>query len=276
MSPLITPEQLVGLQEEVVVIDVRHDLDDPLAGLRAYAEGHLPNAAFLSVDEELSGPPTPGNGGRHPLPDPEAFAKRLAELGVTEKSLIVAYDAGTMMYAARLWWLCRWIGHLRVAVLDGGLPAWVRSGALLSVGEFKPRRAGALPVRPCLSPRWTLNMVREWVKTGSKPEFAVLLDARGEARYRGEVEPYDPVAGHIPGAINRPAGHNLGPDGKLKSREQLQDEFHAILGDTDPMAVVHTCGSGISACLNLLAMETAGLGGSALYPGSWSEFCSSE
>lgn len=272
MSPLISPEQFVGLQEDVVVIDVRHDLDDPLAGLRAYAAGHLPNAAFLSVDSELSGPASPGNGGRHPLPNPEDLAARLAEFGVTEKSLIVAYDGGSMMYAARLWWLCRWIGHLRVAVLDGGLPAWVKRGGILRTDEFKPRRPGALPVRPCLSPRWTLSMVREWVKSGGHPEIATLVDARSEARYRGEVEPYDPVAGHIPGALNRPASQNLGPDGRMKSREQLQEEFRSVIGDADPMAVVHTCGSGISACLNLLAMEAAGLGGSALYPGSWSEF----
>ena len=273
MSPLITPAQLIAEPGDVIVVDVRHDLSNPTAGLLAYAAGHLPNAAFLSVDEDLAGDASRGNGGRHPLPRPEDFVKRLAELGANDQTLLVAYDASGAMFAARFLWLCRWIGHPRVAVLDGGLQAWVQEGGLLSSEEYKPRRKGRLGLRPTLCPRWGLDVVEEWVKSGSDRELAVLLDARAAERFRGEVEPIDPVAGHIPGALNRPYALNLSEQGRFKAPDALKSEFETLLEGADPSSVVHTCGSGISACHNLLAMEAAGLVGSALYPGSWSEWC---
>jgi thiosulfate/3-mercaptopyruvate sulfurtransferase len=273
MNPLIRPDQLIAEPGDVVVIDVRHDLTDPTYGFRAYAEGHLPNAAFLSVDEDLSGEASPLNGGRHPLPDQQAFAKRLEALGVNENTLVVGYDSSGGNFAARLWWLTRWVGHLRVAVLDGGISAWLRAGGGLQTNDFKPARKGHLSLRPTLCPRWDLPMVAQWVKTGANPEIGCLLDARPIERYAGETEPFDPVAGHIPGALNRPNALNLEAGGCFKPPSVLREEFLQLLGDRDPMSVVHSCGSGINACHNLLAMETAGLVGSALYAGSWSEWC---
>ncbi|MFM1880883.1 MAG: hypothetical protein RLZZ344_1117 [Pseudomonadota bacterium] len=279
MNPLISPEELIAAEDEVIVVDVRHDLNDPTMGLRVYAQGHLPNAAFLSVDEDLAGEATTSNGGRHPLPLAEDFAARLRELGATEDTLLVAYDSSGGIYAARFWWLCRWIGHLRVGVLNGGIQAWVAAGGPLQTEEYcRPEKNASEPsepisVHPTACPRWNLEMVETWVKTGSLQEIASLIDARAPERYRGEVEPFDPIAGHIPGAYNRPATLNLGPDGRFKPASLLREEFLALLGDQDPSAVVHSCGSGITACHNLLAMEAAGLVGSALYPGSWSEWC---
>lgn len=279
MNPLISPAEVIAEPGDLILIDVRYDLNDPTAGLRAYAQGHLPNAAFLSVDEDLSGEPSAGNGGRHPLPAPRDFAKRLEELGATEDTLLIAYDASGGIFAARFWWLCRWIGHLRVGVLNGGLQAWVAAGGPLQTEDYKPvvlpqgQRGEPLQVHATACPRWGLDMVESWVSAGSPAEIAMLIDARSPDRYRGEVEPFDPVAGHIPGAHNRPATLNLDATGCFKPASQLRAEFLELLGDHDPSAVVHSCGSGITACHNLLAMEAAGLLGSALYPGSWSEWC---
>jgi thiosulfate/3-mercaptopyruvate sulfurtransferase len=279
MNPLISPEELIAEEGDIILVDVRHDLNDPTAGLRAYAQGHLPNAAFLSVDEDLSGEPGPGNAGRHPLPRPEDFAARLRELGATEDTLLIAYDSSGGIFAARFWWLCGWIGHLRVGVLNGGIQAWVAADGPLQTEDYKPPekkasdRGEAIAVHPSACPRWNLEMVETWVKTGSLPEIATLIDARAPDRYRGEVEPFDPVAGHIPGAQSRPATLNLDATGRFKPASQLREEFLQLLGEQDPSAVVHSCGSGITACHNLLAMEVAGLVGSALYPGSWSEWC---
>lgn len=274
MTPLISPQQLVNYPEHVLVLDVRHDLQDPTAGLRSYAAGHLPEAAFLSVAHDLADDEQEGHeGGRHPLPNPHHFCDRLAELGAREDTLLVAYDASGGVYASRLWWLARHVGHLKVAVLDGGIQAWVSEGGQLQTTEFKKARAGRLSPRPTLCPRWTVEMVESWVQSGGSPEVAILLDARSPERFRGEEEPLDPVAGHIPGSINRPFGANLQADGRFKPAEVLRAEFEQILQGLDPTTVVHSCGSGISACHNLVAMEVAGLMGSALYPGSWSEWC---
>ncbi len=274
MNPLVSPAGLMAEEGDVIVVDVRHSLSDPLFGIRAYAEGHLPEAAFLSVDEELSGPAGPRNGGRHPLPLADALRRRLGELGGTDETLFIAYDDVGGLYAARFWWLLRWIGHDRVAVLDGGLQAWRSAGGVLSTNDHKPARKGHLSIRPTLCPTWDIDMVQAWAAAGSAPEIAILLDARAESRYRGEEEPFDPVAGHIPGAQNRPLSRNLTPEGYFKDRSVLRDEYEALLQGDDASSVVHTCGSGISACHNLLAMEYAGLPGSALYNGSWSEWCS--
>lgn len=272
MNPLISPAELVGINTELLVVDCRHDLMNPDAGARAYAEGHLPGAAFLHLDRDLSAPLN-GRNGRHPLPEPSQFAELLASLGAKEDTLVVAYDASGGMFASRLWWMCRWIGHLKCAVLDGGLQNWTGQDGPLSTEPFQAKSAGRISVRPSLAPLWTTEHVQAWVEAGSDQEIALLLDARAPERFRGEVEPLDPVAGHIPGAINRAFVENLDAKGCFKPPSQLREEYLAIIGDQDPMAVIHQCGSGVTACHNVLAMEAAGLPGSALYAGSWSEWC---
>lgn len=246
---------------------------NPQAGELAYAEGHLPGAAFLHLDQDLSAPKS-GSNGRHPLPDPKSFADRLASMGAKDSTLIIGYDASAGVYASRLWWMCRWIGHLKCGVLDGGLQAWQAADGPLSIEPFKAKSSGRMSVRPSLAPLWTLAHVEAWLQSGCDPEIGVLIDARAKERFRGETEPLDPVAGHIPGAVNRVFADNLDNKGCFKPASQLREEFLAILGDRDPLSVVHTCGSGVTACHNLLAMEIAALGGSALYAGSWSEWCS--
>lgn len=279
MNPLISAAELVAQEGHVIVVDVRHDLNDPTAGLRAYAAGHLPEAVFLSVDEDLSGEATASNGGRHPLPQPEDFIQRLNDIGGTNETLFIAYDDSGGAFAARFWWLCRWVGHLRVGVLNGGFKAWTAAGGLLQAEEPNknrnpgPKRAGKIASRPSLSPRWNLEAMEAWVSSGSSPEIATVIDARSLERYRGDHEPLDPVAGHIPGAICRPSSLNLAEDGCFKPPSQLRQEFEVLLNGRDATEVIHSCGSGITACHNLLAMEAAGLTGSALYPGSWSEWC---
>lgn len=274
INPLITVSELVGIPDEVLVVDCRHDLMDHSAGARAYAEGHLPGAAFLAIETDLSGPQT-GSNGRHPLPDPNTFAACLASLGAREQTLIVAYDASGGMFASRLWWLCRWIGHLKVAVLDGGLQKWIAMDGPLSEEPFKAARRGSISVRPSLCPVWTTDHVSAWVDAGADGEIATLIDARAGERFRGEVEPLDPVAGHVPGAMHRAFVDNLDPaTGCFKLPSKLREEFLALIGEQDPMSVVHMCGSGVTACHNVLAMEAAGLPGSSLYAGSWSEWCS--
>jgi thiosulfate/3-mercaptopyruvate sulfurtransferase len=266
--------ELVGIHDHVVIVDCRHDLLDHSAGARAYAEGHIPGAAFLAIETDLSGAKT-GTNGRHPLPDPAAFAACLASLGVREQTLIVAYDASAGMFASRLWWRARWIGHLKVAVLDGGLQKWLAMDGPLSIEPFQAKSRGSVSVRPSLCPVWTTEHVGAWIDAGADRDIATLIDARAGERFRGEVEPLDPVAGHVPGAVNRAFVENLDPTtGCFKQPSQLRQEYLALIGEQDPMSVVHMCGSGVTACHNVLAMEAAGLVGSALYAGSWSEWCS--
>lgn len=255
----------------MLLIDCRYDLMDKEAGARAFVDGHLPGAAYMHLQHDLSGDPT-GSNGRHPLPDPRAFAAKLAALGATDSTLIVGYDASAGIYASRLWWMCRWIGHLKCAVLDGGLQAWLAADGPLTQEPFKPESQGRLSVRPSLAPVWTVDHVAAWVDSGSNTDIAYLIDARAKERFRGDVEPIDRVGGHIPGAINRVFVENLDGKGCFKKPSELREAFLAIIGDQDPMAVVHSCGSGVTACHNLLAMELAGLPGSSLYPGSWSEW----
>ncbi|MBI3042320.1 MAG: sulfurtransferase [Betaproteobacteria bacterium] len=251
-----------------VVCDCRHDLVDTEAGRRAYRESHIPGARFVHLDEDLSAPKT-GKNGRHPLPDPDRFARRLGELGISNASQVVAYDASGGYYAARLWWMLRWMGHDAVAILDGGWNAWTIAGlaATAAVTHIKPARfvRGAARVDSVTAE----EIVRDSATTQRR-----LLDARAPNRFRGENETLDPVAGHIPGAVNRFFQLNLNSAGGFKSPPELKREFAATLGSTTPPDVIHYCGSGVTACHNLLAMEIAGLAGSRLYPGSWSEWCS--
>ncbi|OZI32860.1 sulfurtransferase [Bordetella genomosp. 1] len=257
-------------EPDVRVFDVRHDLMDHAAGRRAFDAAHIPGAIYLDHEKELAAPRT-GRNGRHPLPERAALAGLMAAHGVTPRTLVVAYDASGGMYAAHLWWMLRWMGHDRVVVLDGGWQAWQTAGRPEAAGPQAAvaPEAGVEPA-PSLAPTVDAAAVLANI---DKPAFTV-IDARAANRYRGEVEPMDPVAGHIPGALNRPNGENLAADGRFKPAEQLREEFTRLLDGRAPDTIVHQCGSGITACHNLLSMEIAGLSGSRLYPGSWSEWCS--
>jgi thiosulfate/3-mercaptopyruvate sulfurtransferase len=249
------------------VFDCRHDLSDPAKGAGLYAEGHIPGAHFAPVDTALSGAKN-GTNGRHPLPAPEAFAAFLAAHGISAATQIVAYDDVGGQYAARLWWLARWIGLRRVALLDGGWPKWRAENRHVSA-ETPPRMAAAaLPAQADATRVW--NAVE--VEQRAQARDSALIDARAAERYRGEVEPIDPVAGHIPGALNRFYKQNLNADLTFRPPQELRAEFGQLLGGRAPENVGHQCGSGITACVNLFAMEYAGLPGSKLYAGSWSEW----
>ncbi|MGE8686076.1 MAG: sulfurtransferase [Achromobacter sp.] len=254
-------------QDGVLVLDCGFDLADPEAGRRQYEAGHIPGAAYVHLDETLSGPKT-GMNGRHPLPDREAFAAALAALGANRDTQIVAYDNAGGMFAARLWWLLRWIGHDAVAVLDGGTGAWKAAGQALSTEPPASRAPGDLAARAGRQRTLTYAEMREALESGGR----VVLDARAPDRYRGENETLDKVGGHIPGARNRFFRDNLGTDGRFLPAEQLRQAFTERMDGRAPDAVVNQCGSGVTACHNLLAMEIAGLAGAALYPGSWSEW----
>ncbi|MCB1960027.1 MAG: sulfurtransferase [Rhodocyclaceae bacterium] len=272
MSPdfttLITPQQLFARlgAPDWVVVDCRHDLAQPDFGRAAYLKGHLPGAHFLHLDDDLSGPKT-GVNGRHPLPDPQRLAARLGELGIDANTQVVAYDDTGGMYAARLWWLLNWLGHRKVAVLDGGFRAWCSTLQVLD------RDAPVASPRSFIPTLQALAVDVDHVRAHCRSDAMTLIDARSPDRYRGENETIDPVGGHIPGAINRFFKDNLGPDGCFKAADQLRREFDTLLAGRDPERVVNQCGSGVTACHNLLAMQIAGLPGAKLYPGSWSEWC---
>ncbi|MCW5297102.1 sulfurtransferase [Herbaspirillum lusitanum] len=253
-----------------LVIDCRHDLANPDAGAQAYAAGHVPQARFAHLDKILSGAKNGADGkfkGRHPLPERQAFIDAMQELGVGKGTQVVAYDAHGGMFAARLWWLLRWVGHVQVAVLDGGLPAWQAQGGQLSTETPAPVR-GDLQEQPPLVT--TIDV--DGVVANLDSKALTVVDARAADRYRGENETLDAVGGHIPGAKNRFFKDNLGADGRFKSADALRAEWNALIDS--PQAAVMQCGSGVTACHNLLALEVAGLPGARLYPGSWSEWSS--
>ena len=260
-------EMLAGATPPVL-IDARFDLADPAAGERAYGEAHLPGAHYLHLDRDLSAPRS-GTNGRHPLPQRSLFAARIGALGIRPQTQVVAYDAQGGPYAARLWWLLRWLGHEAVAVLDGGLPAWIAAGGAVDAAAAA-RHATTAPYPQRAALVSSIDADALLARLGRVP----LIDARAPERFRGEVEPLDTQAGHIPGALNRCFRDNLRADGRFKPAGALRDEFTPLLGEATPNAVVHQCGSGVTACHNLLAMEHAGLAGSLLYPGSWSEWSS--
>jgi thiosulfate/3-mercaptopyruvate sulfurtransferase len=270
-NTLISAARLQTLLSEgnVLVVDVRHDLAQPSAGREAYAAGHIPAAIFLHLDDDLSGEKT-GHNGRHPLPQRKEFAARMAALGMHKGTQVVAYDAQGGMFAARLWWMLRWLGHSRVAVLDGGLPAWQALGAPLSQDAATPHTEGSFAASESLVPQTSAAEILAVLGTGRKR----VIDARAPDRFRGENETLDPVGGHIPGAANRFFRDNLQADGRFKPAQQLREEFLAVQDYHAPGDVIMQCGSGVTACHNLLSMEIAGLYGAALYPGSWSEWCS--
>jgi len=269
-NTLITaPElrELLATGPAPVVVDTGFDLADTEAGERAWRAGHLPGSFYLHVDRDLSGEKT-GHNGRHPLPDRAVFAATLGRLGITPARQVIALDRQGGPYAARLWWLLRWMGHEAVAVLDGGVVAWTATGGALDTAE--PAGSGAAPYPP----RPALAGIIDAAALGSELGRVRLIDARAGERFRGEVEPIDAAAGHIPGALNRFFKDNLGADGRFKPAAALRGEFELLLGRDAAADTVHQCGSGVTACHNLLAMEHAGLVGSKLYPGSWSEWSS--
>jgi len=252
-----------------VMLDCRHDLMNPDAGRDGFAIGHIQNAQFAGIDDHLSGAKVGADGkfhGRHPLPDRAALVDTLRGWGINDDTQVVAYDAHGGMYAARLWWLLRWIGHPAVAVLDGGLAAWQSQGLPL-VTPVAARPRGHIAEKPTLTKTVTVAEVVENLHTQAR----TVVDARAPDRYRGENETIDPVGGHIPGAKNRFFKDNLTPDGRFKTAAQLKLEF-APLVELATTAIMQ-CGSGVTACHNLLALEVAGMHGAALYPGSWSEWC---
>jgi len=252
-----------------VILDCRHDLLNPTAGSDAFAAGHIQNAQFADIDTALSGPKTARGAnftGRHPLPDRNTLLATLRGWGIDDDTQVVAYDGQGGMFAARLWWLLRWVGHPNVAVLDGGLAAWQAQGLPL-VTPVAPRPAGKLTEKASLVRTASVQDVVANLET----QALTVIDARAPDRYRGENETIDPVGGHIPGAKNRFFKDNLQADGRFKSAEELRRDFSALFDA--PQAAIMQCGSGVTACHNLLALEVAGLPGAALYPGSWSEWC---
>ena len=265
-TPLVSAEQLVAALAAgatPLMVDCSFDLADTGAGERAYAEKHLPGAIYAHLDRDLAGAKT-GFNGRHPLPSRDAWAETLARLGVTTARAVVLYDAQGGMYAARAWWMLRWVGHAAVSVLDGGLAAWQAAGGDVDAGVVSPAPTSPYPLGESLVASIDADALQKSLGR------ITLLDARAGERYRGEVEPLDRRAGHIPGARSRFFKDNLDAHGCFRPVDQLRTAFAAF--GAAPTQVVHQCGSGVTACHNLLAMEIAGMPGSALYPGSWSEW----
>lgn len=287
-TPLISATQLQALIASgapLMVFDCSFDLMQASAGAQQYAQAHIPGAVHADLNQHLSarhGAPgasgtvtaqqadKPASGGRHPLPSRERFAMWLSSVGFANNMQAVVYDRQGANYCGRLWWMLKWAGHDAVAVLDGGLQAWQAHGGPVNSGEEPAHFQSNFELKPPLRRLATASDVL--ASLGSPAQ--TVIDARAGARYRGEVEPLDPVAGHIPGALNRPFAENMGADGRFKPAATLRAEFDALLGGRDPATVVHQCGSGVSALPNLLAMEVAGLGPTALFAGSWSEWCS--
>lgn len=275
-TTLISPQNLDALMQTaagggapVVIFDCRFDLANPAAGESAYVAGHLFGAFYAHLERDLSDKPS-GKNGRHPLPDRDALARHLVACGLSKGQQVVAYDAQGGMYASRLWWLLRWLGHESVAVLDGGLQGWEAAGFKLDAAPPEDPAPGDFTIGEPLATTADAAAVERNLTSRER----IVIDARAADRYRGENETIDPIGGHIPGARNRFFKDNLGADGRFKPAHALREEFLQLIGDKDhPERVISQCGSGVTACHNLLAMEVAGLHGASLYPGSWSEWC---
>ncbi len=265
-APHLIDGRTLGAAPDIVIFDCRFNLSDPGWGERAYRAGHLPGARFADLDRDLSSPIGPASG-RHPLPDAAGLARKLGNWGVDRSVQVAVYDDAGGAFAVRLWWLLRWLGHPAVALLDGGLQAWLAMGGDLTADLPQPQSRRFEP--QVNDAAWVTSAA---LVAGLAANRFQVIDARAPVRFRGEAEPIDPVAGHIPGAVNLPLQDNLTADGRFLSPEQLRARFLPALGERSPDAAVHACGSGVNACHNLLAMEIAGLCGSKLYAGSWSEW----
>ena len=271
---LISVDALQKLQAQgqpLMVFDCSFELMQPAAGPQQYEEKHVAGAVYAHLDTVLSAKNAPdaASGGRHPLPSRETFAAWLGSVGFSNEMQAVVYDRQGVNYCGRMWWMLKWLGHEAVAVLDGGLQAWQAAGGDVRSGSEHSRAPRSFALHPPLRQLVDTQTIASQL---GRPQQTV-LDARAPARYRGEMEPIDPVAGHIPGALNRPFNSNIAADGKFKPADQLRAEFATLLGQRAASTVVHHCGSGVSALPNLMAMEIAGLGPTALYAGSWSEWC---
>lgn len=260
---------LVG-KPGIAVIDCRFDLMNPEGGRRAYLQGHIPGARYADLNRDLSAPITAASG-RHPLPTPDEFAGTLARLGVGRATQVIAYDDSAGAFAARAWWMLRWVGHAAAAVLDGGLQAWVSEGGTLQSGEEKPLAAAEVSLLSAPADATAVIGAAELERRLSDPAF-LLIDARAGERFAGTVEPIDAVAGHIEGAVNHPFSANLGADGRFLPAPALRQAWERRLAGRSPTQVAAMCGSGVTACHNLLSLEVAGLHGAKLYAGSWSEW----
>ena len=287
-TTLISSEQLQALMASgapLRIFDCTFDLMQPNAGEQQYLDSHITGAVYAHLDTALSakhgapgahgvitatGTDAPASGGRHPLPNREKFATWLSEVGFSNDMQAVVYDRNGANYCGRLWWMLKWMGHDSVAVLDGGLQAWMAAGGQTTTGQEPAHFQSSFT----LGQELVELVATQTVADNLGRPLQTLIDARGTPRFRGEVEPLDPAAGHIPGALNRPFASNIGPDGKFKSAAVLKTEFETLLAGRDPASVVHQCGSGVSAVPNLLAMQIAGLGSTGLYAGSWSDWCS--
>ena len=271
MNPLF--ESSTEITPDILFVDCRHSLKDNDLGKRLYEDHHIPNAMFAHIEKDLSDPEkiSKKTYGRHPLPVVEDFINFLQVNGVNSDTHLVAYDDDGGVYAARFWWMLNWIGHQKISILNGGLKAWQKSGKHLE--NTKPiRKRGQIQKKSGLVHQWKIAEISAWVESEKNSEVAVLIDARMPERFHGQVEPLDFKAGHIAGALNRPYVDNLEENGHFKSPEKLRKEFLEVLNYINPASVVHMCGSGITACHNLVAMEIAQLVGSNLYVGSWSEW----
>ncbi len=262
-------QRLMASGPAPLVLDASFELGNPQAGMAQYAQEHIPGSLHADLDQDLSDHDQSPSAGRHPLPSREAFAARLVAWGLNPQQQVVVLDRQGANYCGRLWWMLKWCGHEAVAVLNGGLPAWKAAGGPVTADPTPTPSPGRFVLGNSLVRALGTTELQQAL--GSPGQ--TVIDARATPRFRGEVEPLDPVAGHIPGALNRPFADNIGPDGRFKPAAQLKQEFLQLLGGRDPAGVVHQCGSGVSALPNLLAMEVAGLGRSALYPGSWSAWC---
>ncbi len=288
-TTLISTAQLQTLQasgQPYMVFDCSFDLANPAAGRQQYTQAHIPGAVYADLDQHLSarhGAPgkdgqvhtaqtdQPASGGRHPLPSRERFAQWLSSVGFRNDMQAVVYDRQGCNFCGRLWWMLKWAGHDAVAVLDGGLQTWTAQGGATSQGTEPAHFQSNFALHESLRQLVSADEVEQGL---GQAGHQTLIDARAPARYRGEVEPMDPVAGHIPGALNRPFTDNIALDGRFKPKELLRAEFEALLQGRDPATVVHQCGSGVSALPNLIAMEIAGFAPTKLFAGSWSEWCS--
>jgi len=267
MTPLVSANQLeeiLNSGENVLLCDCRFDLANPESGRKAYEESHIPGAIYVDLDQDMSGTKT-GSNGRHPLPTPQDWAKTKARLGFAPNTLVVAYDKQGSVYASRLWWMLKATGHANVRVLDGGLDSW--NGPMGTMPRQPTPTTQAIEPMPYVG----LALVGD-VMSNIASQKNLVLDARANDRFHGQNETLDPIGGHIPGALNHFFKNNLSATA-FKAPEQLFKDFVGLLGSKKPSEVIHQCGSGVTACHNLLAMEVAGLKGSRLYAGSWSEWC---
>ncbi len=268
-TSIISPQALLNELESqnLRVVDCRFSLNDPTRGRKDFEKSHIPGAVYAHLNDDLSAPVVPGVTGRHPLPEIEAAARVFSSWGIDETKQVVVYDDASGAIAARLWWLLKWLGHDAVAVLDGGWPNWLKTEKLISSAKVQPEKTTFFP-----TPRPEMIAEISLVENLRENENRLLVDAREEARFRGEVEPIDPIAGHIPGAVCAPFSGNLDENGFFKDKQELRDRFQKLLGERQAENAIVYCGSGVTACHNLLAMHHAELPGAKLYVGSWSEW----